>query len=149
MDVCEETVDLVGEDRHDGEKVICEMKQEVNKTEQNIDYNTGQSMEEGNEDTSNQQPLNPITEGVMNSNAKDAVGSNIFYAELSDLKYGKVRGQLFCILLLLLPLLYYYHYYYYHHYHIAGNFRWENIFVVFVVRIKPRMFYPRSFNFIV
>ena len=75
MDVCGETVDLVGEDR---EKVICKRKKEVDKAEQNIDYNTGQSMEEGNEVTSNQQPLNPISEGVMNSNAKDAVGSNIF-----------------------------------------------------------------------
>ena len=104
MDVCGETVDLVGEDGDDGEKVICEMKQEVDKTEQNVDYNTGQSMEEGNEDTSNQQPLNLITEGVKNSNAEDAMGSKIC-AKLSVLYLPahtdpganshdhKVRGQ--------------------------------------------------------
>ena len=85
-------------------------QQEVDNV-QSIDYNTGQSMEEGNKEANSQQVLNPITEGSIGSNTDNTKGSNTesAYTELShshlpghtdvavnchDLEYGEIGGSI-------------------------------------------------------
>ena len=85
-------------------------QQEVDNGIQNIDYNTGQSMEEENKEANSQQALNPITEGTIGFNTDDTMGSNTesAYAKLShshlpghtdvavnchDHEYGEIGGS--------------------------------------------------------